>query len=122
MRYQLSWSHYRYLLLLKSLEEINYYIMITENENLSYRDLRQRIKSKEYERIGYKKELHNLKVNTLIKKTIIINTKIKVDEDIKEYVLHKLILEDMDNFLKELGIGFAYIGHEVKIKIGMYSL
>jgi len=24
----------------------------------------------------------------------------------------------MDGFLKELGIGFAYIGHEVKIKIG----
>ena len=24
----------------------------------------------------------------------------------------------MDNFLKELGIGFAYIGSEVKIKIG----
>ena len=35
-----------------------------------------------------------------------------------EYALHQLILENIDDFLKELGIGFAYIGNEVKIKIG----
>ena len=35
-----------------------------------------------------------------------------------EYVLHEFILEDMDNFLNELGDGFTYYGHEVKIKIG----
>ena len=35
-----------------------------------------------------------------------------------EYALHEFILEDMDNFLKELGSGFSYIGHEVAIKIG----
>ncbi len=28
-----------------------------------------------------------------------------------------MILEDMDNFLKELGVGFLYAGHEFKIKI-----
>ena len=35
-----------------------------------------------------------------------------------EYALHEFILEDMDNFLKELGEGFTYYGHEVAIKIG----
>ena len=46
MNAQLSWTHYRILLKLSSKEEINYYIYITEKENLSYRKLNERIKSK----------------------------------------------------------------------------
>ena len=119
LRHNLSWTHYRILLPLKSVEEINYYIHITEAYNLSYRELSKRIKSNEYVRIGYKEEIKESKINTLIKNPIIINTKNKVDDE-SEYALHEFILEDMDNFLNELGIGFAYIGHEVKIKIGEY--
>ena len=115
---ELTWSHINELLILKTKKQLDYYIYITQAQNLSYRELRKRIKSNEYERIGYKEELETPKVSTLIKNPIIINTKVKIDEDIKEYVLHNLILDDMDNFLKELGVGFAYIGHEVKIKIG----
>ena len=115
---QLSWSHYVELLKLDDMNEIKYYIYICEKQNLPVRNLRQRIKSKEYERIGYKEELEEPKVNSLIKNPIIIKTKNKIDKQISEYALHKFILEDMDDFLKELGIGFMYAGHEVKIKIG----
>ena len=80
--------------------------------------MEKRIKLKEYERIGYKEELKEPKINTLIKNQIIIKTKNKIDKEISEYALHEFILEDMDNFLKELGIGFMYAGHEVKIKVG----
>ena len=118
--HQLSWSHYKLLLSLNDIKEINYYLYISQNQNLSVRQLQERIKSNEYERIGYKEELEEPKVNTLIKNPIIINTKSKVSDDVSEYVLHEFILEDMDNFLNELGNGFAYIGHEVKIKIGEY--
>ncbi|MBR3363053.1 MAG: DUF1016 family protein [Bacilli bacterium] len=114
----LSWSHIIELLRLNSKKEINYYIYITEKENLSYRKLNERIKSNEYERIGYKEELEEPKVNTLIKNPIIIKTVESIKDKITEKVLHQLILNDLDNFLKELGIGFSYIGHEVKIKIG----
>ena len=114
---QLHWSHYRYLLTINNDNEFDYYVMITRKLNLSVRELRERIKSKEYERIGYKEELEKPEVNTLIKNPIIIkvdNPNIKLDE----YALHQSILENMDNFLKELGIGFTYAGSEVKIKIG----
>lgn len=114
---QLSWTHYRILLPLKSLDEINYYIHITETQSLSYRELKERIKSNEYERIGYKEEIKKTKVNTLIKNPIVIKTKYDVKDKISESLLHEYILNDMDNFLKELGVGFTYIGHEVKIKI-----
>jgi len=114
---QLTWSHYTELLRLSNLEEINYYIYIIENQNLSIRELREKIKTNEYERIGYKEELEKPKVNTLIKNPVVIKSK-NIPKKITEYVLHNLILENMDDFLKELGIGFAYIGHKVKIKIG----
>ena len=39
-------------------------------------------------------------------------------KEISEKVLKKLILEDIDNFLKELGNGFSYIANEYKIRIG----
>ena len=48
---QLSWSHYCELLSLKQIEKINYYIKITEINNLSVRQLRSKIKSNEYERL-----------------------------------------------------------------------
>ena len=114
----LSWSHCIELLKLDNYNEINYYIHITELYNLSYRDLSKRIKSNEYERIGYKEELEEPKVSTLIKNPIIIKTDKKISDKVSEYALHEFILEDMDNFLKELGSGFTYYGHEVAIKIG----
>jgi len=114
---QLSWSHYTELLKIDNINEIKYYIYICESQNISVRELREKIKSKEYERIGFKEELESPKVNTLIKDPIVIKTK-NIPKKITEYMLHNLILENIDSFLKELGIGFTYVGHEVKITIG----
>lgn len=46
----LTWSHYTILLRLKNYDSIQYYIALTEKNNLSVRELRTRIKNKEYER------------------------------------------------------------------------
>ena len=119
---QLSWNHYKLLLSLKNNSAIKYYIYITKTENLSYRQLQKRIKSNEYERIGYKEEFEKPKINSLIKNPIIIKTKDNIKDKISEYTIHNLILEDMDSFLKELGIGFAYIGHEIKIGENKHSI
>ncbi len=43
----LTWSHYVELLNSKNVNEINYYIKITIDNNLSVRELRNRIKNKE---------------------------------------------------------------------------
>ena len=114
---ELTWSHYSELIQIDDNLKRDYYEKITISQNLSVRELRERIKSKEYERIGYKEELEKPEVNTLIKNPIVI----KVDNPnikLSEYALHQTILENMDDFLKELGIGFTYAGSEVKIKIG----
>ena len=114
---ELTWSHYTELLKIKNINEVKYYIYITDKQNLSVRELREKIKSNEYERIGYKEELEEPKINTFIKNPIIIKVGDK-KEKLSEYALHQLILENIDDFLKELGVGFTYVGSEVKIKIG----
>ena len=113
----LTWSHYSIILPLKNLKEIEYYLYISYKLNLSRRELRERIKSKEYERLGKDIKLEEPKVNSLIKNPILIKVKNK-NEKLTEYALHQSILENIKDFLKELGIGFAFIGSEVKIKIG----
>ena len=116
LSHQLTIGHYIELLKLKSIKEINYYIYLIENQRISIRELRERIKSNEYERIGYKGELKEPKINTFIKNPIMIKVKDK-NERLSEYALHSSILENMDDFLNELGVGFLYAGSEVKIKI-----
>ena len=114
---ELTWSHYTELLKIKNINEVKYYIYITDKQNLSVRELREKIKSNEYERIGYKEELEEPKINTFIKNPIIIKVGDK-KEKLSEYALHRSILENIDDFLNELGVGFLYAGSEVKIKIG----
>ena len=48
---ELTWSHYIELLPIKDINKINYYIKVTISQNLSKRELRERIKNKEYERL-----------------------------------------------------------------------
>lgn len=38
--------------------------------------------------------------------------------ELSEKLLKQLILENLDNFLKELGSGFCYIANEYRIKLG----
>ena len=119
---QLTQSHYQELLSLKDNNKINYYINETIKYNLSKRKLREKIKSSEYERLSIetKNKLIQSKENNIedfIKNPIIIKNTLNKNE-ISEKVLKQLILEDMDNFLKELGPGFSYIGNEYPIKSG----
>ena len=122
MPHQLSWSHILVLLPLKNKNEINYYINLAENLNLSYRELHERIKNKEYERLDdkTKEKLISSKETSVVdfvKNPIIIkNTSNK--EIISEKVLQKVILENIPAFLKELGNGFTFVENEYKIKIG----
>lgn len=120
---KLSYSHYCELIWNDDVNKIYYYVSISISQNLSVRQLRNRIKSNEYERLPETtrksliiKKDKNL-VTDFVKNPILIKNKYNY-EDISEKVLQKLILEDLPSFLKELGNGFSYIDNEYKIKIG----
>ena len=119
---KLTWSHYCELLSIDSIDKVNYYIKIVEDENLTVRELRKRIKSNEYERLDEEtkkklKDKEKLKVPDLVKNPIQIRNTNDYNE-ISEKILQKLILEDISSFLKELGSGFSFIDNEYKIKMG----
>ena len=122
LRDQLTWTHYRELIFMDDVCEIEYYIKIVIEQNLSYRELHKRIKNNEYERLSIKTKQKLIKkegnkIEDFIKNPILIKNGYNY-VDISEKILKKLILEDLDNFLNELGEGFTYIKSEYKIKLG----
>ena len=119
---KLSWSHYDEILRFDDISKITYYIKISEEHNLSIRQLRNRIKSNEYERLPkeVKEKLVKNEESTVIdfvKNPIYIKSK-NNEEIISEKTLQKLILENIPSFLEELGIGFTFIKNEYPIKMG----
>ena len=118
----LTWSHYTELLSIKDKNKLLYYLTLATNNNLSRNELRNRIKSKEYERLSEsaKEKLISNKqpsLPDLVKNPILIKNTNKYTE-ISEKVLQQIILENIDSFMQELGSGFSYIGKEYPIKIG----
>ena len=122
MSQQLTYGHYVELLPIEDINEIKYYIKTVELYNLSIRELRERIKSKEYERLSLETKNKLIEevitdVKDLIKNPIVIKNSNNY-EIVSEKVLQKLVLEDIPAFLDELGDGFTFIKNEYKIKIG----
>ena len=118
----LTWSHLRELLSLNNINEINYYINITKDNNLSVRELHERIKSHEYERLPNKTKeklikSEKLEIPDLVPNPIVIKTD-KAYDKITEYDLKNMILQNIDDFLRSLGNGFMYVGNEYKLNIG----
>ena len=117
---KLSWSHYCEILWFDD-NKFQYYIKITELNNLSIRQLRNRIKSNEYERLPEitKNKLIEQKESNIVdfvKNPILIKNSNNYNI-FSEKVLQKLILEDIEKFLDELGNGFTFIKSEYPIKL-----
>jgi len=118
----LSWSHYREVLSLKNINEIIYYLNECENKNLTIKELQTKIKNNEYARLpnDTRNKLINreqLQLSDLVPEPIIIKNN-SLKNDISEYTLKKLILDNLDIFLKQLGSNHTYVGNEYPIKLG----
>ena len=118
---KLSWSHYCEILWFDD-NKFQYYVKISELNSLSIRQLRERIKSNEYERLP--EDTKNKIINQTESNVVdFVKNPIKIRNNNKynifsEKVLQKLILEDIEYFLEELGIGFTFIKSEYPIKLG----
>ena len=119
---QLSWSNCLQLLPIKNYDKINYYANQCIKYNLSKRQLEEKIKSKEYERLSESaksKFVANEEplLPDLVKNPILIKNTNKYTE-ISEKVLQQIILEDIKNFMQEIGSGFSFVSNEYPIKLG----
>jgi len=122
MTANLSWGHWIELLGIKDINKIKYYVQQSEKLLLTTRQLREKIKNNEYERLpettkNKLMEKSKTDIKDLIKNPIIIKNSNNY-EYITEKILQKLILEDIESFMKELGNSFSFISSEYKIKLG----
>ena len=119
---KLTWTNSLLIMPLKDKYKMLYYVNLCINQNLSKRDLQARIKSKEYERLDNdtKNKLitnEETTISDFIKNPIVIKNKYG-NKQISEKILKQLIMENLDEFLLELGSGFCYIANEYKIRLG----
>ncbi|MEG0693329.1 MAG: PDDEXK nuclease domain-containing protein [Oscillospiraceae bacterium] len=127
---QLSWSHYIELIKIEDPLEISFYLAQSIKDNWSVRELQRQMKSMLFHRVALNKDKEQ--VLALSHSGITIQT---VDDIIKDpYVLEfvgisqgsnylesdleRELINNLQDFLLELGKGFAFIGRQYKINIG----
>ena len=87
---QLSWSHYSELLSIKNADKLSYYLNLSIIQNIGVRELRKKIKSKEYERLPdeTKKKIikeEKLEVKDLVPDPILIKNKNNIEIITEKY-------------------------------------
>ncbi len=122
---QISWSHNLAIFSrCKTFEEREFYLKLSKKENYSFRELERQISSSLYERtiIGNTKlstvvrEIPNDLTNTF--RDSYIFDFLNLPEKHSEDDLQKGLIQQMKNFILELGRDFLFVGEEYKIQVG----
>ena len=126
---QLSWSHFKELIVLEDTLKIEFYAQMSIAQNWGVRTLRERIDSMLYERTALSKqpdelikyELDNIKQEEFSKNMILKDPYFLYFLDINDRYLEKdledAILRSIEQFIFELGVGFSFIERQKRIII-----
>ena len=118
----MTWSNVCEILNLSNIEEMKYYINLSNKLCLTKRELRLRIKSNEYNRLPVEVK-EKLKSNELVSTSDkvpspVVLQNLKVDDKLTEKIVQKWIDENPTSFCEALGEGYTYVKSQYKIKIG----
>jgi len=125
--FKLSWSHYLLLLRIENEAERRFYEIEAVNENWSVREFKRQYDSALYERLVLSR--NKKKISELSKKGHIIDSATDAIKDpyILEFLtlhehetysesdLETAIISKLEDFLKELGKGFLFVGRQYRI-------
>lgn len=126
----LTWSHYFEILKADSEIEIGFYVKECEKENWSVRELKRQMKSLLFHRLALSKDKKQVlelskdglkieKPEDLVKEPYILEfLGIPEQQVYLEGEVEEKIIANLQNFLLELGRGFAFIGRQYKMQIG----
>lgn len=125
--FKLSWSHYVFLMRIENERERKFYEIESINENWSLRELKRQYDSALYERLASSR--NKKKIKELSTKGHVIESPADAIKD--PYILEFLSLEEhesysesefesaiiskLEDFLKELGKGFLFVGRQYRI-------
>lgn len=126
---KLSWSHYVEILKSDNELEMSFYIKECEKENWSVRELKRQMKSMLFHRIALSKDKEGLLelarqgneiqvANDIIKDPYVFEfLNIPQQHQYLEGELEEKLIQNLENFLLELGKGFAFVGRQYKITL-----
>lgn len=126
---KLSWSHYAELLTISDIKSRTFYENQAIKEKWSIRELRRQINSSLYERLALSKDKDA--VIKLSEKGQIINTPKDIIKDpyifefldlpeqkiVKEKDLEEKLIDNLQQFLLELGKGFSFVARQYRLTI-----
>ena len=120
---QISWSnHLAIISKAKTMEERHFYLSLCVKENYSARELSRQIDSGYYERYMLSQEkllpepIKELKENPFLDSYII--EFLDLPSNFKEADLRKGLINNMRNFILEVGRDFTFIDDEVRVQVG----
>ena len=127
---QLSWSHFKEIIYLKTELERDFYSQMCRIENWSVRTLRKKIDSMFFERTAISKkpeelikiELKQLKEEDKLSPDLVFRNPYVLDFlNLKNTYLEKdfevAIIRELENFILELGVGFTFIARQKRMII-----
>ncbi|PIQ22580.1 MAG: hypothetical protein COW65_02375 [Cytophagales bacterium CG18_big_fil_WC_8_21_14_2_50_42_9] len=129
LSHQLSWSHYFEILKADNEMEIGFYAKQCEKENWSVRELKRQMKSMLFHRLALSKDKAGVldiaeqgvevqKAEDIIKDPYVFEfLGIPQQYRYKEGELKEKLIQNLEQFLLELGKGFALIGRQYKISL-----
>ena len=121
---QLSWSHNRRIMTLKTDEEREFYLQLCAKHKYSIRELERLINSGTYERTmladqKLSKAVKQLpqRVEGVFKDSYIFDF-LNIPALHKEKDLQTALVESLKDFILELGAGFSFIGENYRLQVG----
>lgn len=126
--FKISWSHHTLLLdKVEDLEERIWYIKQAIENGWSVRVLDYQISTNLYQRQHKKKKTNNFHLTLPKEQSDLANQILKdpynfeflqIGQDVSERELETQLTNHIQQFLLELGTGFAYVGRQFKLKLG----
>ena len=134
LRHELSWTHYRHLMRVEKDNAREFYMEEAISGNWSTRELERQINSLYFERLLMSKDkkgmmkdgrftVEKMQSDHIIKDPFVLEfLQVKQDEKLTEKELETALIDKLQQFLLELGNGFAFVGrqHRVTTETGMH--
>lgn len=121
---EISWTHNRRIMSLKTPEEREFYLKLCAKNNYSVRELEKLINTGTYERtILANDKMSNLvkelpqNTNNVFKDSYVLDF-LDLPTPYKEKDLQTALIKSLKDFILELGKGFSFIGEEYRLQVG----
>jgi predicted nuclease of restriction endonuclease-like (RecB) superfamily len=129
LRRQLSWTHYRLLLRVENPDARAFYEAEAVNARWSTRELERQINSLLFDRLALSRDKAGVmelarkghevtRPSDLVKDPLVLEfTGLRPDERFRESDLERALIAKLQEFLLELGKGFAFMGRQQRITL-----